>query len=168
MTGTSGTSSLRVVPARGAFVTNSPAVDSLRRRLQGSLPYGAITRIAHRLGRAERVVYAQVEGEHPLSVSVVAEALRELPDAAVLVALGELLAPARLGVYRLGAEPPEGAPLAALARVAAEIGDVARETLAAYADGAVTAAERAALLTEIDEAAAALTRLRAVVIGSAA
>lgn len=164
----SRSSALHAVPARGAAPVNSPAVDALRRRLQCSLPYGAISHVAERLGRAERCVYAQVEGEHPLTLSVVVEALRELPEGTVLSALSDLLAPARLGVYRLGAAPSDGAPLAALARLAAEVGDVARETLAAYSDGALSPGERAALVSEIDEARAALDRLRAVVQGSAA
>lgn len=163
-----GTSCLRAIPARGSTPANSPTADALRRRIQTALPYGGAVRIAARLGRPERCVHAQVEGEHPLTVSLVVEALRELPEASALAALDELLAPGRLAVYRIGSVPPDGEPLSAVARLAAEIGDVAREALAAFSDGTLSTAERAALLREIDEAASALAHLRATVTGSAA
>ena len=77
---------------------NSPAVDAFRRRVQAALPYGALGRVVIRTGRPERAVYGQIEGEHPLTVAVAVEALRELPAGASREALADLLAPAGLTV----------------------------------------------------------------------
>lgn len=77
---TSSSSAIRAFPARGEHTANSPAAETLRRRLQGALPYGAAGRIAIRTGRPERAIYGQIEGEHGLTVTVAVEALREATE----------------------------------------------------------------------------------------
>lgn len=55
-----------------------------------------------------------------------------------------------------------------VARCASEFGDVARSVVDALADGRIERAERDAIAREIDEAQAALVRLRALALAEAA
>lgn len=145
-------SALRIAPARGEHVANSPAADAFRRRIQAALPYGAAGRIAIRTGRPERAIYGQIEGEHPLTVAVAVETLRELPEGQARAALAELLAPAGLSV--IPTPSPSAAPdvLAANAGLLGAVGAVEAALAAGLADGHLDAREAAEALRAVVEA----------------
>lgn len=163
---TSGSSALRAVPARGEHVANSPAAETLRRRIQGALPYGAAGRVSLRTGRPERAVYGQIEGEHPLTVAVAVESLRELPAGQAREALSELLAPAGLTVIET--PRPDAAPdvLSANGHLLAAVGEVEAVLAQGLADGHLDAREAAVALRAVVEARVRLDGLERRLAGS--
>lgn len=159
-------SALRAFPARGESATNPPAADAFRRRIQAALPYGAAGRVAIRTGRPERAVYGQVEGEHPLTVSVAVEALRELPEGQAREALAELLSPAGLTV--ISTPCAEAAPdvIAANGHLLGAVGAVESALAAGLADGHLDAREAAEALRAVVEARVRLDGLERRLAGS--
>lgn len=160
------TSALRVVPARGEHVANSPAAETLRRRLQAALPYGAAGRIAIRTGRPERSIHGQVEGEHGLTVTVAVEALRELPAGQAREAIAELLAPSGMTVIQT--PRAEAAPdvMAANGHLLAAVGAVEAALAIGLADGHLDAREAAEALRAVVEARVRLDGLERRLAGS--
>lgn len=163
---TTSTSALRAVPARGESVANSPAVEAFRRRLQAAAPYGALGRVAIRTGRPERAVYGQIEGEHPLTVAVAVEALRELPAGQARAALAELLAPAGLSVIETPSPSAASDVLAANAGLLGAVGAVEAALAAGLADGHLDAREAAEALRAVVEARVRLDHLERRLAGS--
>lgn len=164
---TSSSSALRAVPARGEATPNSPAADAFRRRVQAALPYGALGRVAIRTGRPERAVYGQIEGEHPLTVAVAVEALRELPAGHAREVLSDLLAPAGLTVIP---RPTPGAAhdvMAANGALLAAVGDVEATLAHGLADGDLDAREAAEALRAVVEARVRLDGLERRLTGGA-
>lgn len=163
---TSSTSALRPASARGTSAVNSPAVDTVRRRLQATMPYGAGRRIAIRLGRPDRCVYAQLEGEHPLTLDVSLEALQELPDGRGIDALGDLLAPAGLAVIDLPDPGTASDVIAANGLLLAAVGAVEGALAIGLADGHLDAREAAEALRAVVEARVRLDGLERRIAGS--
>lgn len=159
-------SALRAFPARGESATNSPAVDAFRRRVQSALPYGALGRVAIRTGRPERAVYGQIEGEHPLTVAVAVEALRELPAGASREALADLLAPAGLTVIPTPTAEAAHDVLAANGHLLCAVGSVEAALSAGLADGHLDARETAEALRAVVEARVRLDGLERRLAGS--
>lgn len=163
---TRATSALRAFPARGESATNSPAVDAFRRRVQAALPYGALGRVVIRTGRPERVVYGQIEGEHPLTIAVAVEALRELPAGASREALADLLAPAGLTVIPTPTAEAAHDVLAANGALLCAVGGVEAALAAGLADGHLDAREAAEALRAVVEARVRLDHLERRLAGS--
>lgn len=163
---TSSSSALRLAPARGEHLANSPAADAFRRRLQAALPYGSAGRIAIRTGRPERAVYGQVEGEHPLTVSVAVEALRELPAGQARDALAELLGPAGLAVIPTPCAEEATDVLSANGHLLAAVGAVEAALAIGLADGHLDAREAAEALRAVVEARVRLDGLERRLTGS--
>lgn len=153
--------------ANGTWARNSEAAETFRRALRLGLGYGAILRVSHRLTGIvpSHSVNDQIEGPQRLSVAVALEALREVPNPAVV--LTQLLAPLGLSVYATAPDRATSAPLEALAGATADLGRVAAELWKALADGRVDARERSAILGEVATLEAACAALRASVGGPA-
>lgn len=165
-----GTSSLRLLTARPDAPRNSAVVEEALRLLRNGLAHGdeqaVLSQCSAWMGREEAA--KQIRTIHRLSADVLLRLAGASDATAADAALNVYLSPIGRAVVRLGLVPETDEPLAALARVMAEVGDVARTLAVSYADESLTAEERTEILSQTREVRTALDRLDAVVIGSAA
>lgn len=167
MSSTSSRSALRPVVSAGDSHANSPAAEAFRRRIQAGLPYGSAETIRQRSGASLRCVYAQLQGEDPLTVKVAIEALRLLEPGLADVALDELLAPGGRAVIRrpdeirdaAGLLGANGALLAALSAAESELGT-------GLSDGVLDSAEAIRLTAALTETKLRIDALLARVGGT--
>lgn len=166
----SGNSSLRLLSARPNEVRNSALVEEVLRLLRNGLAHGSeqvvLSQCSAWMGREEAA--KQIRTLHRLSADVLLRLAGAAEPEVADEALNVYLAPIGRGVCRLAAEPTEDEPLDALARVMAEVGDVARAVALACADRRIAAEERTRIMAETREARAALDRLDAIVLGGVA
>ena len=144
---------------------NSGRTEAIRIQLVNAWQKGLACRIEDALCGATSAssVHEQIEHHHHqrLTVDVLFTALQILPDHVTDAILTSLLSPLGRVAVRVPSHVP-GEPLAALATVTAEIGDVARVVLDAASDGWIDPHERVTALREIAEAEERLAHLKAV------
>lgn len=139
------------VGARGIFQTNPPAVEAFRSRIFPP-PYGGILRIIDRLGRKERWVRGQAEGEDPLTLAVSLECLSEdTPDVAES-ACSALLAPLGLVVLRQRGAPSARGAMAANAMVLDGVAALEKVFAEAVEDGRIDPREAMSIAAATTEA----------------
>lgn len=144
--------------ARGAFAPNPPAVEAFR-RLVFPPPYGGILRIIDHLGRKERWVRGQAEGEDPLTLAVSLECLSEHPAETVEKACSGLLAPLGLVVIHQHGAPSTRNTMVANAQVLAGVAALEEAFSEAIEDGRVDSREAAVIAAAATEAKVRLETL---------